>query len=58
MNNTIRTGTQGTFVVRILNKQNATWQGTITRVDEEREEQPFRSLLELIELIDSATSDF
>jgi hypothetical protein len=52
------TGEQGTFVVRILNQQNATWQGTITRVGDEREEQYLRCLLELIELIDSAISDF
>jgi hypothetical protein len=47
------TGTQGTFVIRILNRQNATWQGMVTRLDK-KEEQPFRSLLELIKLIDSA----
>ncbi|MDR2355355.1 MAG: hypothetical protein LBE16_04075 [Clostridiales Family XIII bacterium] len=43
---------QRTFVVRILNRQNATWQGLVTHVDQ-KEEQPFRSLLELIKLIDS-----
>jgi hypothetical protein len=49
-------GTQGTFVIRILNQQNATWQGVVTRVDK-KEERPFRSLLELIKLIDSALDE-
>jgi hypothetical protein len=53
MNESGSTGTLGTFVIRILNRQNATWQGVVTRVDK-KEEQPFRSLLELIKLIDSA----
>ncbi|MDR2131812.1 MAG: hypothetical protein LBP30_00535 [Clostridiales Family XIII bacterium] len=53
MNESGSTGTVGTFVIRILNRQNATWQGVVTRVDK-KEEQPFRSLLELIKLIDSA----
>ncbi|MDR1573514.1 MAG: hypothetical protein LBS24_04340 [Clostridiales Family XIII bacterium] len=43
---------QDTFVIRILNRQNATWQGVITRVDK-KEKRSFRSLLELIKLIDS-----
>jgi hypothetical protein len=46
------TGAQGTFVIRILNRQNSTWQGVVTCV-EKKEEQSFRSLLELIKLIDS-----
>jgi hypothetical protein len=53
MSETGNTGAQGTFVIRILNRQNATWQGMVTRLDK-KEEQPFRSLLELIKLIDSA----
>lgn len=40
------------FVVQILNSQNATWQGTITWLDKNNTEH-FRSLLELIKLIDS-----
>lgn len=43
----------GTFVVRILDTQNATWQGTVTWTDEDRT-VPFRSALELIRLIDGA----
>ena len=46
------TGERETFVVRILNTQNATWQGTVTWTDGRRTE-PFRSALELIRLIDS-----
>jgi hypothetical protein len=56
MNESGSTGTLGTFVIRILNRQNATWQGVVTRVDK-KEERPFRSLLELIRLIDSAFED-
>ena len=41
------------FVLQILNTQNATWQGTITWVDGKRQES-FRSALELIRLLDSA----
>lgn len=41
------------FIVRILNDQNATWQGTITWT-ESRLTESFRSELELIRLIDSA----
>ena len=46
------TGERETFVVRILNTQNATWQGTVTWTDGRRP-APFRSALELIRLIDS-----
>ena len=46
------TGERETFVVRILNTQNATWQGTVTWTDGRRTES-FRSALELIRLIDS-----
>ncbi|MDR1246895.1 MAG: hypothetical protein LBK57_07680 [Clostridiales Family XIII bacterium] len=49
-------GAHETFIIRILNQQNATWQGTITRI-ERKEEQYFRSLLELIKLIDSALTE-
>ncbi|NCB94653.1 MAG: hypothetical protein EOM40_19200 [Clostridia bacterium] len=43
----------GTFIVKILDRQNATWQGSVTWVDE-RKEQYFRSALELLKLIDGA----
>lgn len=42
-----------TFVVQILNTQNATWQGTVTWTDG-KQQQHFRSALELIKLLDSA----
>lgn len=45
-----------TFVVQILNRQNATWQGVITWT-EGRQTQPFRSALEMIRLIDSALTE-
>lgn len=45
-----------TFVVQILNRQNATWQGVITWT-EGRQTQSFRSALEMIKLIDSALAE-
>ena len=48
-----QTGAQGAFLVQILGRQNATWQGTVTWLDG-RESQSFRSVLELIHLMDSA----
>ena len=44
---------KGTFVVRIMNRNNSTWQGSLDWV-EEKKTQNFRSALELIKLIDSA----
>lgn len=44
---------RGTFVVRITHTENATWQGTVTWADGDRT-VPFRSMLELIRLIDGA----
>ena len=41
----------GTFLVKILNQQNSTWQGSITWMEEQKTEY-FRSALELIKLID------
>lgn len=43
----------GTFIVKILERQNATWQGSVTWIDEHQEKY-FRSALELIKLIDGA----
>lgn len=42
-----------TFKVKILFRQNASWQGTVTWI-ENKQEQSFRSALELIMLMDSA----
>lgn len=43
----------GTFVVKILDRQNATWQGEVTWVEEQKI-QRFRSALELLKMIDGA----
>ena len=51
----IRTGGKATFAVRILFRQNASWQGSVTWLEGKRE-QSFRSALELILLMDSALS--
>ncbi len=47
---------RGTFLLTIYNRQNATWQGTVTWVDR-NEKQQFRSALELIKLIESALDE-
>ena len=39
-----------TFIIKVMDQQNATWQGSVTWVDEQRE-QYFRSTLELLKLI-------
>lgn len=46
-------GTLATFAVRIMFRQNASWQGSITWLEGEME-QSFRSVLELVLLMDSA----
>ncbi len=45
-------GSEATFAVRILFRQNASWQGSITWI-EGKQEQAFRSVLELILLMSS-----
>ena len=47
------TGDQATFAIRILFRQNASWQGSITWL-EGKCEQSFRSVLELILLMSTA----
>ena len=47
------TGERETFVVRILNTQNATWQGTVSW-SEQKATRRFRSMLELISLMNDA----
>lgn len=44
---------KGTFILKILNQNHSTWQGTVTWV-EEAKTQNFRSALELIKIIDGA----
>ena len=46
----------GTFIVKILNRKNSTWQGTVTWVEEQRT-QNFRSALELLKMIDGALDE-
>ena len=48
-------GACGTFVLRLIFRQHTTWQGTVTWL-EGKGEQSFRSVLELIILINSALS--
>jgi hypothetical protein len=48
-----QSGAVATFAVRILFRQNASWQGSVTWV-EGRQEACFRSVLELIVLMDNA----
>ena len=45
-----------TFVVRVLYRQNNTWQGEVLWA-EENERRHFRSALELMKLLDSAVKD-
>lgn len=49
----MKTTGRKSFVVQIMNTQNATWQGTVTWTDGKQQES-FRSALELIRLLDSA----
>ena len=46
-------GQLATFSLRVMFRQNATWQGSLTWADN-KQEQRFRSALELLRLIDSA----
>lgn len=46
-------GKAGTFAVRILFRQNASWQGSVAWLEGKREER-FRSVLELVLLMDGA----
>ena len=46
----------GTFVLKILNRQNSTWQGNITWVEKQKSEN-FRSALEMLKLIDNALDE-
>ena len=48
-----RTGKLGTFVIRLMFRQHTSWQGSVTW-EEGKGEESFRSVLELILLLDSA----
>ena len=49
-------GARGTFILRLIFRQHTTWQGTVTWL-EGQGEQNFRSVLELIILMNSALSE-
>ncbi len=49
-----KTNNDTSFIVNIKSTDNASWQGTLTWVNENKT-VPFRSALELIKLMDSAT---
>lgn len=51
-----RDGTIATFALRVLFRQNASWQGSVAWLEGEMEES-FRSVLELIFLMDSAMNE-
>ncbi|MBE6598234.1 MAG: hypothetical protein E7638_02190 [Ruminococcaceae bacterium] len=51
----LKRGKLATFTVRILFRQNTSWQGYLMWMEKGREES-FRSVLELIFLMDSALS--
>lgn len=44
------------FVVTIRSQENHTWQGTVSWIEGKKQEN-FRSVLELLKLMDSAVSD-
>ena len=48
-------GKEATFALKILFRQNASWQGSVVWL-EQKQEQSFRSVLELILLFDNALS--
>ena len=52
----VRRGAKATFEVQILFRQHTSWQGVVTWLEEEME-QSFRSVLELVFLMDSALRD-
>ena len=48
-------GEIGTFIVRVQHRQNSSWQGRITWMEEDKTIQ-FRSVWEMIKLIESAVN--
>lgn len=51
-----KNGEVATFMLRILFRQNASWQGSVTWI-ERKQEESFRSVFELLLLMDSALCD-
>lgn len=54
--NQSRHGDLATFAVRVIFRQNASWQGSVTWLGQGKE-QSFRSVLELVLLMDSALTE-
>ncbi len=50
-------GELGTFIIRVQHRQNSSWQGRITWVDEDKT-MNFRSAWEMMKLIDSAMEQY
>jgi hypothetical protein len=48
-----KTEQKATFIIKVLYRQNATWQGTVHWV-EKNLDRPFRSEMELLKLMNSA----
>lgn len=46
-------GDLGTFIIRVQHRQNSSWQGRITWMDQDKTVY-FRSMWEMLKLIDSA----
>ncbi len=55
-NTNARTGSIGTFIVRVRCCQNATWQGEVIWAEKEKR-QHFRSALELLKMVDGALDE-
>lgn len=51
----IAPGARATFNIKVIFRKNASWQGTLTWVDKSQEES-FRSVLEMLLLLDNALS--
>jgi len=52
----LRATGNGSFVIRILDNQHSSWQGTVTWL-ENNKTRPFRSTMELILMVDRALGD-
>ena len=46
-------GDLGTFIIRVQHRQNSSWQGRVTWMEEDKTVK-FRSIFEMIKLIESA----
>ncbi len=53
---TRKRGNIGTFIIRVTHQQNSTWQGVVTW-SEKNMSVPFKSVLELLKLMDSVINE-